>query len=159
MLKLKKPQLSDMVFESNFTPDMDFLADKGKTYISIKCRAGGWANPDLTVKREQVQIYKEMESLKAAKMIEDEEKFTKYKAESDREIGKKLFDALYDTCVVSWETNIQNDGGKMKCDKEHFLLLADTGINELNQFFMDWAKYVDDLGNFRNELDEETVKN
>lgn len=159
MLKLKKPQLSDMVFESNFTPELDFLADKGKTYISIKCRAGGWANPELTVKREQVQIYKEMESLKVAKMIEDEEKFTKYKAESDREIGKKLFDALYDTCVVSWETNIQNDGGKMKCDKEHFLLLADTGINELSQFFMDWAKYVDDLGNFRNEIDEETVKN
>lgn len=159
MLKLKKPQLSDMVFESNFTPELDFLADKGKTYITIKCRAGGWANPDLTVKREEVAIFREMQSLRAAKLLEDENKFSKYKAESDKEVGKKLFEALYDTCVVSWETNIQNDGTNMKCDKEHFLELADVKINELSQFFMDWAKYVDELGNFRQEIEEETAKN
>ena len=139
MLNLKKPQLSDMVFESNFTPELDFLADKGKTYITIKCRAGGWANPDLTVKREEVAIFREMQSLRAAKLLEDENKFSKYKAESDKEVGKKLFEALYDTCVVSWETNIQNDGTNMKCDKEHFLELADVKINELSQFFMDWV--------------------
>ena len=159
MLKLKKPQLSDMVFESNFSPELDFLADKGKTYITIKCRAGGWANPDLTVKREQVVLYQEMQTLKATKMIDNEDKYTKFKFDSDKEVGKKLFEALYDTCVVSWETNIQNDGIKMKCDREHFLLLADEKINELAQFFLDWANYVDELGNFRKQIDEETVKN
>ena len=159
MLKLKKPQLSDMVFESNFTPELDFLADKGKTYITIKCRAGGWANPDLNVMREQVVLYQEMQSLKASKMMDDEDKYTKFKSQSEKEVGKKLFEALYDTCVVSWETNIQNDGTKMKCDKEHFLELADVKINELSEFFMDWAKYVDELGNFRQEVEEETVKN
>jgi len=159
MLKLKKPQLSDMVFESNFTPVLDFLADKGKTYITIKCRAGGWANPDLTVMREQVALYQEMQTLKATKMIDNEDKYTKFKFDSDKEVGKKLFEALYDTCVVSWETNIQNDGTKMKCDKEHFLELADVKINELSEFFMDWARYVDELGNFRQEVEEETVKN
>lgn len=159
MLKLKKPQLSDMVFESNFSPELDFLADKGKTYITIKCRAGGWANPDLTVMREQVVLYQEMQTLKATKMIDNEDKYTKFKFDSDKEVGKKLFEALYDTCVVSWETNIQNDGTKMICDKEHFLELADVKINELSEFFMDWAKYVDELGNFRQEVEEETVKN
>jgi len=159
MLKLKKPQLSDMVFESKFSPDMDFLADKGKTYISIKCRAGGWANPDLNVMREQVVLYQEMQSLKASKMMDDEDKYTKFKSQSEKEVGKKLFEALYDTCVVSWETNIQNDGTKMKLDKDHFIALADAKINELTQFFMDWAKYVEELGNFRQEVEEETVKN
>ena len=159
MLKLKKPQLSDMVFESNFSPDMDFLADKGKTYISIKCRAGGWANPDLNVMREQVVLYQEMQSLKASKMMDDEDKYTKFKSQSEKEVGKKLFEALYDTCVVAWETNIQNDGTKMKLDKDHFIALADAKINELTQFFMDWAKYVEELGNFRQEVEEETVKN
>ena len=159
MLKLKKPQLSDMVFESNFSPDMDFLADKGKTYISIKCRAGGWANPDLNVMREQVVLYQEMQTLKASKMMDDEDKYTKFKSQSEKEVGKKLFEALYDTCVVSWETNIQNDGTKMKLDKDHFIALADAKINELTQFFMDWAKYVEELGNFRQEVEEETVKN
>jgi len=159
MLKLKKPQLSDMVFESNFTPELDFLADKGKTYITIKCRAGGWANPDLNVMREQVVLYQEMQSLKASKMMDDEDKYTKFKSQSEKEVGKKLFEALYDTCVVSWETNIQNDGTKMKLDKDHFIALADAKINELTQFFMDWAKYVEELGNFRQEVEEETVKN
>jgi len=100
-----------------------------------------------------------MQTLKATKMIDNEDKYTKFKFDSDKEVGKKLFEALYDTCVVSWETNIQNDGTKMKCDKEHFLELADVKINELSEFFMDWAKYVDELGNFRQEVEEETVKN
>jgi len=159
MLKLKKPQLSDMVFESKFSPELDFLADKGKTYITIKCRAGGWANPNLTAKREEVSVFKEMETLRSAKMLDNVDEYAKYKAESEKQIGKKLFEALYDSCVISWETNIQNDGIKMKCDREHFLLLADEKINELAQFFLDWANYVDELGNFRKQIDEETVKN
>ena len=100
-----------------------------------------------------------MQALKASKMVDDEDQYTRFKSESEKEVGKKLFEALYDTCVVSWETNIQNDGTKMVCDKAHFLALADAKINEISKFFMDWAKYVDELGNFRQEVEEETVKN
>ena len=100
-----------------------------------------------------------MQTLKASKIMEDEAKYTKFKSDSDKEVGKKLFEALYDSCVVSWETNIQNDGAKMICDRDHFLALADAKIDEVSKFFMDWAKYVDELGNFRQEVEEETVKN
>jgi len=80
-------------------------------------------------------------------------------AATDKEVGRKLFEAIFDACVISWNTNIKNDSKAMQCDKDHFLALADIRINEISEYFMEFAKYVDELSNFRAEADGETEKN
>ena len=159
MLNLKKPQMSDMTFRREFSDELSFLSDADATFIEIKCRAGGWANPELTKMRDDIQTYKQAKSLEAARELKDADKYAEMSAKTEREVGEKLFEAIYDACVISWATNIQNDGGKMKCDKDHFLALADVRINEISEYFMDFAKYVDDLSNFRAEADAVTEKN
>ena len=159
MLNLKKPQMSDMTFRREFTNDLNFLSETSATFIEIKCRAGGWINPELTKMRDDVQTYKQAKSLEAAKELKDAGKYAEMAAKTEREVGKKLFEAIYDACVISWDTNIQNDGGKMKFDKDHFLALADVRIDEISEYFMDFSKYVDDLSNFRAEADAVTEKN
>ena len=47
----------------------------------------------------------------------------------------------------------------MTCDNDHFIALADCRIDEITKFFLDFAVYIDDLGNFRSEADEVTEKN
>ena len=159
MVKLAKPQMSDMVFERTLSDDLSFLADTGEAFIGIKCRAGGWANPKLIKMRDDIQVWRQTKVLSMAKSIDDMEVYAKQNADIDREVGQKMFEAIYDACVVEWWTNIQDDGKAMNCNKQNFMALADVRIDEISNYFMDFAKYVDELANFRADIDAETVKN
>lgn len=159
MLNLKKPKMSDMTYRREFSDELTFLSDEDKTWIEIQCRAGGWANPNLIKMRDDIQIFKQSKSIEVSKMISEPEKYAEISAKTDRQIGAKLFEAIYESCVISWNTNIQNNGKSMICDKDHFLALADVRIDELVQYFIDFATYVEDLSNFRAEIDGETEKN
>jgi hypothetical protein len=159
MLKLKKPKMSDMTYRREFSDELTFLSEEDKTWIEIKCRAGGWANPDLVRLRDDIQTYRQAKSIESAKLIKDTAKYAEMSASTDKEVGRKLFEAIFDACVISWDTNIKNDGKAMHCDKDHFLALADIRINEISEYFMEFAKYVDELSNFRAEADGETEKN
>jgi len=159
MLKLSKPKMSDQIFRREFSSELNFLSGKKKTFIEIKCRAGGWINPDLIKLREEIDLYRQVQAIQAAQDIDDRDKFTRQTAELNKELGKRQFEALFDACVVAWNTNIQNDGAEMECDKDHFMALADVRIDEISQFFIDFASYVEDLANFVTEADKETEKN
>ena len=159
MVKLAKPQMSDMVFERTLSDDLSFLANEGQAFIAIKCRAGGWANPKLIKMRDDIQVWRQTKVLGMAKTMDDVEEYAMKNAEMDKQIGKKMFEAIYDACVVEWSTNIEDDGKPMNCTKKNFLELADVRIDEISSFFMDFAKYVDELANFRADIDKETVKN
>lgn len=159
MLKLKKPSMSDMTFEREFTDELAFLADKGKAYISIKCRAGGWANPDLVRMRDDIQVWRQSKALSMASLAKEPEKYAEQSAAMEKEIGGKMFQAVYDCCVVSWATNIENDGKPMECNRDNFVALADVRISEIAEYFVDFARYVDDLGNFRSDMERQTAKN
>lgn len=158
MLKLAKPQMSDQIFRREFTSELDFLSGE-TTFIEVKCRAGGWLNPDLVRKRDEVDLHRQIKSMEAAELIDQKDKFGRASANLTKEIGKMQFEAYYDACVVNWNTNIVNDGKVMACDKDHFIALADVRINEISEFYLDLIKYIDDLSNFVAKADEETEKN
>ena len=159
MVKLAKPQMSDMVFERTLSYDLSFLANEGQAFIRIKCRAGGWTNPTLVKMRDDIQIWRQSKNLGMASVIDKPEEYAAQNAKIEREIGQKMFEAIYEACVVEWWTNIEDDGKPMKCNKENFVALADVRIDEIGKVFVDFAKYVDDLANFRADMDGETVKN
>tara|TARA_R110000796_G_scaffold84230_1_gene183674 strand:- start:1350 stop:1826 length:477 start_codon:yes stop_codon:yes gene_type:complete len=158
MLNLQKPKMSNMTFEREFTKSLNFLSDE-TTYIKIECRAGGWANPELIKARDDINVYKQIRAIQASKLTSESEKYAKLISETDMNVGQKIFEAVYTSCVISWDTNIKSDGIKMTCDNGHFIALADCRIDEITKFFLDFAVYIDDLGNFRSEADEVTEKN
>ena len=45
MLNLSKPRMSDMTFKRELPNHLDYLS-KGKTFIAIRCRAGGYINTE-----------------------------------------------------------------------------------------------------------------
>ena len=159
MVKLSKPKVSDMVFERTFSDELAFLSSDGDAFIGIKCRAGGWANPELIKMRDEIQVWRQSKVLGMTNIMDDPEKYAERNADIERQVGQKMFEALYEACVVEWFTNIEDDGKPMKRTKENFVALADVRIEEIAKFFVDFAKYVDDLANFRADIDQATVKN
>lgn len=159
MLNLKKPNMSDMTFRRELSSELDYLADSGRAYIEIKCRAGGYLNPELQKLNEQIDLRRNVLTYSMIDIAKDREKYAKASSEMAREIGEMRFKAFYDACVVEWSTNIQNEGGPMKCDRDHFLALADAGIDEISDYFVEFTKYVDEVSNFIHKSDEETEKN
>jgi len=148
-----------MTFERIFSDDLSFLADEGSAFIKVKCRAGGWANPELIKMRDDIQVWRQSKILGMTRIADDGEKYAQEHAEIEKEIGRKMFQAIYDACVVEWSTNIQDDQKPMKCNRDNFMALADVRIDEISQCFLDFAQYVDDLANFRSEIDKATAKN
>ena len=148
-----------MVFERTLSDDLSFLANEGQAFIGIKCRAGGWANPELVRLRDEIQVWRQSKMLAMTPLSKDAENYAKESASIDRQVGIKMFEAIFDACVVEWWTNIQDDGKPMKCNRDNLLALADVRIDEISQFFMDFARYVDQLGNFRDDIDKEAAKN
>lgn len=116
-------------------------------------------NPALLKLREEVELHSNIKRMQIAEELDDREKFTRLSTELNKDLGKMQFEAIYDGCVVEWKTNIINNGKPMICDKEHFMALADVGSEEIATYFVDFAKYIDDLANFINKADEETEKN
>ena len=159
MVKLSKPKVSDMVFERTFTDEIAFLANEGSAYMKIKCRAGGWANPELIKMRDEIQVWRQSKVLGMAGIMDNPEQYAEQNADIERQVGQKMFEALYEACVVEWSTNIEDNGKPMKCNKDNFVALADVRIEEIAKFFVDFAKFVDDLANFRADIDQATVKN
>lgn len=159
MLKLKQPLMSDMEFRREFSDDLSFLADKGKAYITIKCRAGGWTNPELVRKKDEIQVWRQTKVLGMASIVDDPEKYAEQNAAIEKEIGQKMFAAIYESCVVSWDTNIQDDGGPMDKTLDKFMALADVRIKEISDYFVDFAQYVEEISNFRSDIDKATAKN
>ncbi|QDP67055.1 MAG: hypothetical protein Unbinned4497contig1000_29 [Prokaryotic dsDNA virus sp.] len=158
MLKLTQPNMSDQIFRREFSSELDFLSGE-TTFIEIKCRAGGWLNHKLIKLRDDIELNRQIQTMQAAEFIKDREKFAKKAAENTKTIGKMQFGALFDACVIHWNTNIKNDGKNMNCVKSTFMALADVRIEEISNYFVDFAKYVDDLANFITEADKETEKN
>lgn len=159
MLKLKKPNLSDMPFRREFPAHLDYLADKGPAYIEILCRPGGYLNPKLQKLNEEIELHRNVRTFEMIEISKDRAKYAKASNDLATELGRMRFEAFYDACVVEWSTNIENDGKPMPCDKDHFMALADVRIDEISEFFMEFAKYVEKVTNFVAKADEEAEKN
>ena len=151
--------MSDMEFRREFSDDLSFLADKGNAYITIKCRAGGWTNPELVRKKDEIQVWRQTKVLGMASIVDDAEKYAEQNAAIEKEIGQKMFAAIYESCVVSWDTNIQDDGKPIDKTQDKFMALADVRIKEISDYFIDFAQYVEEISNFRSDIDKATAKN
>lgn len=159
MLKLKKPNLSDMTFRREFPEHLAYLASDGPAYIEIICRAGGYLNPKLQRLNDEIELHRNVRTFEMIEISKDRTKYAEASNKLAKEIGRMRFEAFYDACVVSWATNIENDGGPMPCDKDHFVALADVKIDEISNFFVEFARYVEDVTKFVAKADEETEKN
>lgn len=159
MLNLSKPKVSDQVYRTELPESLNYLADGETAFLSVSCRAGGHLNPDLIKLTDDIELNRQVKTLELTDVMKDRAAYSKGISELSKDIARDRFGAIYDACVVSWETNIRNNDKPMTCDKEHFMALAEVRIDEIAAFFVGLNGFIADLSNFIAKADEEAEKN
>ena len=158
MLNLSKPRMSDMTFKRELPKHLDYLS-KETTFIEIRCRAGGYINTEWQKLNDEIDSHRQIRTMEVSEHFKDKKKYATEMANMSKELGEMKLHSLYDACVISWNTNILNNGKPMKCNKNNFMELAQIRIEEFVNYFVDFSKYVEELGNFINKADEVSEKN
>lgn len=130
---------------------------KNTAYVSMTLRAGGHLNPDYMAAVEAIDLQSKVSRLQASSLSGGAA--IKAQNEAQSKVGVKMLRAMYQHCVVEWDTNIQDSGEVMVCNEDNFMALSDCGIPEVTQWVVSAAKRVSDVAEFIAQADEETEKN
>lgn len=147
-----------MTFKRELPKHLDYLS-KERTFIEIRCRAGGYINTEWQKLNDEIDSHRQIRTMEVSEHFKDKKKYATEMANMSKELGEMKLHSLYDACVISWNTNILNNGKPMKCNKDNFMELAQIRIEEFVNYFVDFSKYVEELGNFINKADEVSEKN
>lgn len=161
MLKLPSRDLPTVDFKRDLP---DYLGPKDETcFVSFKARAGGSVNPKHVELVEKSLLNARVMSRKASK-IENDEAFVQADYEHALEIDKQRFAALFDACVISWDSNIQTEAedGTMvniTCDRDTFLQLVSAKVPSITAALSDLEQEVKNAGIALQDEGKDTVKN
>lgn len=159
-LKLKKRALPSVKFERDNLPVE--LADDGaeKCFIRIEARAAGPINPEYVSAIEDVSLNIRVMRAKSDGKDDPEDR-VRFEDKGIREAMRQRCAALYDSCVISWETNaIDADTDKpIEPSRNNFLALFDVRIPEIAEALGTFEKECVEAGQIIADEDEETAKN
>lgn len=129
-MKLQKREIGSFTFERDLPV---YLAGDGAEacFIRFEARPSGRINPkyvalmEATVKRGTVM------DMRANQLIDgpedaDFEAFVEMNANNSKVAAKDRLSALYQACVVNWETNILDGDAILESTRENFLALAEV---------------------------------
>lgn len=134
-----------------------WLEPKGAAFIEITARPMGRCNTAFMAARESAVLSHRMRTGDAPESeVETVEQF-----QHKREFGREWMCAIYDTCVISWRTNLVDDetGAALACDRDTFIELADLRIAEIGKVFLDFQTALMEAGAKVIADTEATIKN
>lgn len=131
-MKLKTREIPPVQFRRVLP---EWLGPGGECYIEVDARAGGAINAAWSAAMEQLMIRARIMD----RRIKDEpnaETFVRTDHQNRLTVVKDTFGILYDTCVLSWRTNILDDGKPIEPSRANFLELAEVRVPEIAAAFM-----------------------
>lgn len=72
---------------------------------------------------------------------------------------REWYGVIYDTCVMAWRTNLEDEAGPLECNRANFLELAGTPIAELTAMFNAFVAQAAEACNVVLADTEATIKN
>lgn len=95
-------------------------------FAEFDIRAGGLANQPYMAAREQLQMKVRVAEMVNEPLKADPKAYVDADTKAARQIAKDRFGAMYDTCVISWNTNITDaeTGKPIPTTREAFLELC-----------------------------------
>jgi len=122
-----------------------WMEPKGAAYIEIDARPAGQINTAFMAARDEVTM--------AHRVRET--------PEEQRAFALDWIGAIYDTCVLSWRTNLIDDttGQVLTCDRPTFLELADVRVAEVAKAMLDFQAAILEAGQKIIDDTEATIKN
>lgn len=156
MLNLRKPEIPAVEFERELP---SYLADGEKCYLRVSARASGAVNPAFMAALEENLTLAQIADRRIEKITDDAEHVRERK-KVVKDAARRRVAALYDACVISWESNILDGDAPIEATRENFLALAEVrGAPEIARAIMDLEAECLKAGVAIQESDEETAKN
>lgn len=157
-MKLNTPNTIERVFRRELPPEFDYLSGDGPTWIEITCVPGGYVNQGLVQAIERIEHDARVASLEMAD-TKDKSDLVRKMDEARAKRGRDRFTALYRHCVKSWGSNILDGGAPIKPSADTFLALSEVRIPAISAVLVEFAEYVERVGDFVAKADEEAEKN
>lgn len=124
----------------NFRRDLPaYLAGGEPCHIGIDGRAAGAINPAYMAGMEALTLKARAIDRKADRITDDDE-FVRARSEGAKVVARDRLGVLYDACVISWQTNILDDGKPAACTRENFLALAEAKVPEIAKAILDFER-------------------
>tara|TARA_R100001086_G_scaffold182690_1_gene101825 strand:+ start:130 stop:600 length:471 start_codon:yes stop_codon:yes gene_type:complete len=156
MLKIKTRELPAVDFRRDLP---DYLADGDPCYIKISARAGGAINVKYVTAMEALAKQAAILNRKSRK-IEDEEDAVNADVGNAKKIAEKRLTALYDACVIDWESNILDGDTVIEATRDNFIELTNIkGVPELADALIEFEQECLKAGDVAKADHEGDVKN
>lgn len=158
-MELNTPKTVTLEARADLPDYLAYLAGPGQdAFISATMKPGGFLNPGYIEAMERLETKERVAIMSLRPELTPAERSAKIAA-IKRKTGAGAAEAIYDECVVKWETNIQNGGEAMVCDRENFLAMAQLRIPEIRDWFKALHDFATDAARYVAEDDGETEKN
>jgi hypothetical protein len=124
----------------NTAPTVKFRAEmpawmepRGAAFLEIDARPAGQIN---------TAFMAAVDAAKSARAARDES------PESQRAFAMDFIGAVYDTCVITWRTNLIDDetGQPLTCDRATFMEVADLRVSEISKAILDFQTAILEAG-------------
>lgn len=156
MMRLNEPKTEARTYRYEFAPELSYLAGE-VPFFEAECVPAGHLNPKYMAALDEIRRWQKAEMFSAARAEETD--YAARREGIDRKAGEKVLMAIHDHCLRGWNTNIQDDGKPMVCDREHFLAFAECGVPGVADAFAGLRAFIEDWSKFLREDDEETAGN
>lgn len=127
MLNLPRINLPEVSFR-RILPS--YLAGGKECFLEVAARAGGAINPAWHTEQEHLYLMASGRDRRADKIVDDAE-YAARNAENVRAVISARAALLYDTCVVSWSSNVMDDGKTIANTREKFIELCLAPVLEI----------------------------
>lgn len=136
----------------------EYLGPGGECYIEVDARAGGAINAAWSAAMEQLMLRARIMDRKI-KDEPDNEAYVRTDHQNRLTVVKESFGIIYDTCVLSWRTNILDGDKPLETSRANFLELAEQRVPEIAAAFMALRKDIMAAGAAVVEDDKGIIKN
>lgn len=154
-----------MIRLRNTAPLVKFRAEfpahwepKGAAFIEIDARPAGRINTAFMAAREEVILSHPLRDLRE---VAREREVTPDDIRSVRAFNRAWVAMTYDTCVITWRTNMIDDATMqpLTCDAATFLELAEMPVDEMAAAFLRFQADLQEAGEKAIAETEATIKN
>lgn len=125
-----------------------FGPNREEAFIKFVAKPASAQNPEYKSALERLLAtakQKDIVRQKAYERTDDLDKFIQSGDEDVKAMNKAVLMLNYDHCIVSWSTNIQNDGADLEATRENYSKLAEFPHPEVSKIF---TRLKTDLADF-----------
>lgn len=158
MLNLDGAKFDVETRELEYKLPAPFGPKRGPAFLKFVAKPASAQNPEFKAELDRLLASAKQKDIlrqKQYQRTDDLEEFVASGEEDARKTNLAVMKLNYDHCIVSWQTNIQNDGKDLESTKENFLALSEFAHPVVARIMARLKEDLTDFAKWQTEADQE----